>query len=144
MSYFSHNLKFWRLQKGLSQEKFAAQLGTNRGKLSTYEESVEPRQEFLMSLVENFNVNLHYFFTRKMTENNFESFFLDFPDQDLPPERKRIGASIITKLLALPEIENLEERRRLTHEITVEITSMIEENSSMKDELFAFMRRLKV
>lgn len=143
MSYFSYNLKFWRLQKGLSQEKFAAELGTNRGKLSTYEESVEPRQEFLMSLVDNFNVNLHYFFTRKMTDSTFASFFLDHADQDLPLGKKQIGTLIMSKLLTLPDIENIEDRRKLTHEIMIDITSMIEENSSMKDELFVFMRRLK-
>ena len=143
MSYFSHNLKFWRLQKGLSQQKFAAELGTNRGKLSTYEESVEPRQEFLMSLVENFKVNLHYFLTRKMTESNFETFFLDHPDQDLPPDKKLMGSEIITKLLALSDEEDREKRRKLTHEITLDITGFIEENNSMKDELFAFVKRLK-
>ncbi len=143
MSYFSYNLKFWRSRKGLSQEKFAAELGINRGKLATYEESVEPRQEFLLSLVDNFNVNLHYFFTRKMTDSSFETFFLDDPAQDLSIEKKRRGTAIITKLQALTDQDKVEDRRQLTNEIIVEVTAMIEENQEMKDELFHFMRRMK-
>lgn len=143
MSYFSHNLKFWRKKIGLSQEKFARRLGVNRGKLATYEESVEPRQEFLLFLVEKFNVNLHYFFTRKMTEGTYDTFFLDFANQDLPPEKKRMGTEVIGKVQALIEEENPEERRRLSNEIVVNVARMIEENKEMKEELLIFMKRMK-
>lgn len=143
MSHFSHNLKFWRNQKRLSQEKFAHELGINRGKLATYEEAVEPRQEFLISLVDNFHINLHYFLTRKMTEGTFDTFFLNEPSQDFSIDKKQLGTSIISKLQAMANEENPIERRQLSDELTLQVSRMIEEKQEVQEQLLLLMKRLK-
>lgn len=143
MSYFSHNLKFWRTQKGLSQEKFATELGINRGKLATYEEAVEPRQEFLISLVDNFHINLHYFLTRKMTEGTFDTFFLDDPSEDFTIEKKQLGTAIISKMQIMADEENPTERKRLSDELTLDVSRMIEEKQEVQEQLLLLMKRLK-
>ncbi|MDW3193676.1 MAG: helix-turn-helix transcriptional regulator [Cytophagales bacterium] len=144
MSHFSHNLKFWRQQKGLSQKKFAIELGINRGKLATYEEAVEPRQEFLLSLVDNYHINLHYFLTRKMTEGTFDTFFLDDPAQDFIVDYKPIGSTIISKIQLMANEQEFEERRKMLDELTLDVSRMIEEKQNIQEELLLLMKRLKL
>ena len=142
MSYISHNLRFWRTKLGLTQQKLASELGVTRGKLQSYEESVEPRQDFLITLVELYNINLHYFFTRKMTDSNYDSFFLQDKDDEVTIEQDRSATSIVAMLQNLTELEDPDERRKVSNEINLFITKMIEENNAMKDELVSFMKRL--
>lgn len=144
MSHFSHNLKFWRLQKGLSQKKFAIELGINRGKLATYEEAVEPRQGFLLSLVENYHINLHYFLTRKMTEGTFDTFFLDDPTQDFVIDYKPIGTTIISKMQTMADEQDSDERKKMLNELTLDVSRMIEEKQNIQEELLLLMKRLKL
>lgn len=143
MSYFSQNLKFWRTKKGLSQEKFAHELGINRGKLATYEEAVEPRQEFLISLVDNFHINLHYFLTRKMTEGTFDTFFLEDPVQDFTIEKKLSDTDIIDKIQTMANEENQELRRNISNELTLDVSRMLEERQELQEELLIFMKKLR-
>ena len=142
MSYISYNLRFWRTKKGLSQQKFAEELGVTRGMLATYEESVEPRQEFLMTIVEKYNVNLHYFFTRKMTDGTYETFFLKSADEEVSIEQKLSATAIIALLHDLIDEQDKEKRNQIAHQVILYITRMTDENNEMKDELYGFMKRM--
>ncbi|MDW3191814.1 MAG: helix-turn-helix transcriptional regulator [Cytophagales bacterium] len=142
MSYISYNLRFWRTKKGLSQQKFAEELGVTRGMLATYEESVEPRQEFLMTIVEKYHVNLHYFFTRKMTDGTFETFFLKSADENISIEQKQSSTAIIGLLYDLIDEQDKDKRNQIARQVTMYITRMTDENNEMKDELYGFMKRM--
>lgn len=47
------------------------------------------------------------------------------------------------KLHTLTQEDDPEIRKRLTHELTVEISEMMRENQEMKQELITFIRRLR-
>lgn len=126
----------------MSQQKFAEELGVTRGMLATYEESVEPRQEFLMTIVEKYNVNLHYFFTRKMTDGTFETFFLNSVDEDIYIKQKPSSTAIIGLLYDVIDEEDRDKRNKIAKEVSMYITRMNDENIDMRDELFGFMKRM--
>ncbi len=64
-------------------------------------------------------------------------------DEDPSSEKSTIKEAIMRKLLALTQEEDPQIRKQLTHELTVEISEMMRENQEMKQELIAFIRRLR-
>lgn len=75
-----------------------------------------------------------------MTDGPIDSF----PSDEEPlPEIIKQREVIIKKLQELTQEDDPTVRKRLTHELTLEISEMIKENQEMKKELIAFVRRLR-
>lgn len=65
------------------------------------------------------------------------------PEEDSFSEIIRKREVIMRKLHNLTQEEDSEIRKRLTHELTVQISEMMRENQGMKQELITFIRRLR-
>lgn len=74
MSAFNHNIKFIRQKEGLSQQKMGELLGATRGKIASYEESVNASDELKIKLAELFHLSLSKLLTTKMSNDNYLSF----------------------------------------------------------------------
>ncbi len=77
--------------------------------------------------------------------NTFEdsSHLYPFDDSHQRLQQSQQNEALTRKLQVLALEENPKVRRRLTHEITLDISQMILENKEMKKELIAFVTRLK-
>ncbi|MDW3193077.1 MAG: hypothetical protein R8G66_11965 [Cytophagales bacterium] len=68
----------------------------------------------------------------------------NFPSNEQPsPEKIKQRAAIMRKLQELTQEDDPVVRKRLTHELTLEISEMLLENQEMKKELIAFVKRLR-
>ena len=95
-----------------------------------------------MTIVEKYNVNLHYFFTRKMTDGTYETFFLKSADEEVSIEQKLSATAIIALLHDLIDEQDKEKRNQIARQVILYITRMTDENNEMKDELYGFMKRM--
>ena len=75
-----------------------------------------------------------------MTDGHSDNFS---SDEEPSPEKIKQRAAIMRKLQELTQEDDPVVRKHLTHELTLEISEMIRENQEMKQELIAFVRRLK-
>lgn len=139
MSILGDNIRFWRKREGLSQEKFAKKLGINRGKLATYEESVEPRQEFLLALVDNFQVNLHNMLTRRMTAATFDSFFIGKDELEFSLASSTFRSQVIEQLMYLKTPDNSDKVDKLI----IAVSRMMEENHDLREELLILLKKMR-
>ena len=59
MSYFAHNLKILRKEKGLSQPELAKELNVSKGMISFWENEIyEPTATNIISVAKFFNVSI--------------------------------------------------------------------------------------
>lgn len=64
-------------------------------------------------------------------------------DHDPTPAEIRKQVAIMKKLQELTKEADPTLRKRLTRELTLEVSHMLRENQEMKEELIAFIRRLR-
>lgn len=149
MSVFNDNIRFWRQQLGLSQEEFAKMLGIKRGKLSAYEATAEPRTDFYNQIVENYSINLHLFLTKRMTVDNFQSFFTT--ESDPVSSEKPTGSikvdepesALFDLIHKVKNSDTFEERNQLTEKIISKLGKLMEENSALRREMVDLYRKLE-
>jgi transcriptional regulator with XRE-family HTH domain len=69
----SHNLKYLRKSKGISQEELSKQLGIKRSNIAAYEsKNVEPRLSVIMDIAKLFDIKLEILIEKKITGDDFE------------------------------------------------------------------------
>lgn len=78
MDLININIKALRkLENIKSQSEFGRIIGVPSHNINKYENNVIPKPEVLRSIAESFNINLHLFITKEMTEGNFEEFKIE-------------------------------------------------------------------
>ena len=75
----THNFKFLRTHVlDISQEEYAEWLGVTRNVVNSYEhQSANVTLPVLLTLKEQFNIDLNYFLTERMNFKNLRRFFSD-------------------------------------------------------------------
>ncbi len=76
-----------------------------------------------------------------MTDGPDHSFHSE--EEETSYERNQQKETIMKKLQQLTQEDDPQARQRLTHEIMHQISHMLRENQEMKEELIAFVKRLK-
>lgn len=78
MDLINKNIKALRkLENIKSQGEFGDIIGVPSHNINKYENNVIPKPDVLRSIAEAFNINLHLFITKEMTESNFEEFKIE-------------------------------------------------------------------
>jgi len=72
MIFLRKNIKFIRLTKGVSQERFAEDLKVSRSRISSYEEGrAKPPIEFIVSLSNYMNISIDKLLKEKLNKLDF-------------------------------------------------------------------------
>ncbi len=75
MDLINQNIRTLRkLESIKSQTEFGKIIGVPSHNINKYENSVIPKPEVLRSIATAFNINLHLFLTRELTEKNYDDF----------------------------------------------------------------------
>lgn len=78
MDLINKNIKALRkLENIKSQGEFGGIIGVPSHNINKYENNVIPKPDVLRSIADAFNINLHLFITKEMTESNFEEFKIE-------------------------------------------------------------------
>ena len=78
MDLINRNIRSLRkLENIKSQSDFASMIGVPSHNINKYENAVIPKPEVLRTIAEKFNINLHLFITKELTEENFEQFKIE-------------------------------------------------------------------
>ena len=78
MDIINKNIRSLRkLEKIKSQSVFGNRLGVPSHNINKYENNVIPKPEVLRKIAEEFKINLHLFFTKELTEANYEEFKIE-------------------------------------------------------------------
>lgn len=78
MDLINKNIKTLRkLENIKSQSEFGNIIGVPSHNINKYENNVIPKPDVLRSVAEAFNINLHLFITKEMTESNYEEFKIE-------------------------------------------------------------------
>ena len=142
MSFFGHNIRFWRKREKFSQERFADMLGITRSKLATYESSVEPRYDFLISLADKFRVNIHYFLSLEMTNSTFDQFFVSEEENAVKagPNKK---TEIIEMIQTLTKEESLPARIDVKDALILKVIQLFDEHDEVQNEFLRYLKQGK-
>lgn len=86
MSVLNKRLKMLRIEKGLTQEQVAKDLGTTKVSIGRYENGTrEPKSEMLEAISNYYNVSIDYLFGKTDLKNNLlnkdNDTFLDLAQQ---------------------------------------------------------------
>lgn len=78
MDLINKNIKTLRkLENIKSQSEFGEIIGVPSHNINKYENNVIPKPDVLRSVAQAFNINLHLFITKEMTESNYEEFKIE-------------------------------------------------------------------
>ncbi|MFY0652265.1 MAG: helix-turn-helix transcriptional regulator [Cyclobacteriaceae bacterium] len=78
MDLINKNIRTLRkLENVKSQSEFGRLIGVPPHNINKYENNVIPKPEVLRTIGTKFGINLHLFFTKELTENNFEEFKIE-------------------------------------------------------------------
>lgn len=79
MDLINQNIRALRkLENIKSQSEFGDMIGVPAHNINKYENNVIPKPEVLRTIATKFNVNLHLFITKELTETNYEEFKIEF------------------------------------------------------------------
>ncbi|MEQ9403884.1 MAG: helix-turn-helix transcriptional regulator [Cyclobacteriaceae bacterium] len=79
MDLINKNIRALRkLRNVKSQSEFGEIIGVPAHNINKYEHNVIPKPDVLRSIASQFQVNLHLFITKELTELNFEEFQIEF------------------------------------------------------------------
>ena len=79
MDLINKNIKALRKLEGIkSQSEFGGIIGVPSHNINKYENNVIPKPEILRKIAEEFQINLHLFITKELTEANFEEFKIEY------------------------------------------------------------------
>ncbi len=79
MDLINKNIRALRKLKNIkSQSEFGEIIGVPAHNINKYEHNVIPKPEVLRAIAEEFNINLHLFITKELSESNFEEFLIEF------------------------------------------------------------------
>ena len=78
MDLINKNIRVLRkLENIKSQGEFGDIIGVPSHNINKYENNVIPKPDVLRRVAEAFNINLHLFITKEMTERNYEAFKIE-------------------------------------------------------------------
>ncbi len=78
MDIINQNIRALRKFENIkSQSEFGKILGVPSHNINKYENNVIPKPEVLRVIAEKFNINLHLFLTKELTEENYEEFKIE-------------------------------------------------------------------
>ncbi len=78
MDLINKNIKtLRRLENIKSQSEFGNQIGVPGHNVNKYENNVIPKPDVLRNIADRFQLNLHLFLTREITESNYEEFKIE-------------------------------------------------------------------
>lgn len=124
---------------GLSQQKFADQLGIKKGRLSAYEDNSNPSDDFKIRITSNYHLKFEKFITEKMSKTNFWVFFtskaeIEQNEDSLSPKEESV-------ILANRLFQILSELKELNTDQKLEL--LIDEALKLQDPLNTQIEKLK-
>lgn len=79
MDLINQNIRSLRKLKNIkSQSEFGELIGVPAHNINKYEHNVIPKPDVLRNIADKFNIDLHLFLTKELTESNFEEFQIEF------------------------------------------------------------------
>ncbi|MFY0599898.1 MAG: helix-turn-helix transcriptional regulator [Cyclobacteriaceae bacterium] len=129
-----------RLKLGLSQEKFAQNLGIKRGRLTPYEDKSSGDPDFYRIIVAKYNIDLHKFLMDEMNDDNYSSFFTTRPEATIDIAEEESGtyfnkSKIIDLIQQIKNESDPETRAALSDTAISLVAKLMEENNELRKEV---------